>query len=85
MGTGAAVRADTDLPAHPVGRRPQSIIFFSDFAVIDYPLQLLHHALVDVGLEATPSVKTPLYRIPSHPTPHPSLPLTSFLIITSFL
>lgn len=74
MRTGAAVRADTDLPAHPVGRRPQSIIFFSDFAVIDYPLQLLHHALVDVGLEATPSVKTPLYTTPPLTRPFPSPP-----------
>lgn len=44
----------TDLAAHPVWWRPQRVVLFGDLAVVDDPLQLLHHALVHVGLQAAP-------------------------------
>lgn len=42
---------DTNLSAHPVRRRPQGIVFLRDFTVVNDPLQLLHHALVNVCLK----------------------------------
>lgn len=43
----------THLSADPVGRRPQGVIFLGDLAVVDDPLQLFHHTLVDVRLIQT--------------------------------
>lgn len=48
---------DTNLSAHPVWRRPQGIVLLRDFTVINDPLQLLHHALVNVRLQRQYMVK----------------------------
>lgn len=41
----------TNLSADSVRRRPQCIIFLCDLAVVNDPLQLLHHTLVYVRLD----------------------------------
>ena len=44
---------NTNLPANPVRGRPQSIVFFCNFTVINNSLQLFHYTLVYVSLKAS--------------------------------
>lgn len=75
----------TYLSAHSVRRRPQSIIFFCDFTVVDYSLQLLHHTLVHVSLDTTFRQRNkykPADNIPatkSNPESYPAVPLLAAL------
>lgn len=78
---------DTDLSAHPVRRRPQGIVLLRDFTVVNDPLQLLHHALVNVRLKPEKHTLKKLisfkqYRVENM---QQQKNLTSFLIMTSFL
>lgn len=42
----------TNLPANPVRGRPQSIVFFCNFTVINNSLQFFHYTLVYISLKA---------------------------------
>lgn len=40
----------TNLSANPVWRRPQGIVFFCDFTVVNDSLQLFHHTFMHIRL-----------------------------------